>query len=100
MISKGFEETILCIAKAMRMQDDKAKQMLSAQALLASCLSSNILLTDDKLWLKFLYLIFDKKHNEIEVYFKTNVDSLVKICTTNQRLTKVIEFYFLYLKIY
>ncbi|CAF2053347.1 unnamed protein product [Rotaria magnacalcarata] len=87
-VSKGFEETMLCIAKAMRMQDEQFKQTLSDRALLACCSSSILLSSDEKLWLKFLYLIFDKKPNEVENYLKNNVNSLVQICTTNQRLTK------------
>ena len=93
-IAKGLEETILCLAKSMRMQEEKAKIVLCARALLVCCLSSQLLLSDEKLWTKFLYLIFDKQQNEIENYFKNNVDSLVQICTTNQRLQKVIIFTF------
>ncbi|CAF5141483.1 unnamed protein product, partial [Rotaria magnacalcarata] len=89
-VSKGFEETMLCIAKAMRMQDEQFKQTLSDRALLACCSSSILLSSDEKLWLKFLYLIFDKKPNEVENYLKNNVNSLVQICTTNQRLTKLV----------
>jgi hypothetical protein len=88
IISKSFEETILCLAKSMRMQEDKTKTLLSARALPICCLSSNLLSTDEKLWLKFLYLIFDKQTNQIEIYFQHNIDSLVQICTTNQRLQK------------
>ncbi|CAF2549669.1 unnamed protein product [Rotaria sp. Silwood2] len=87
-VSKSFEETILCLAKSMRMQDENTKQILSIRALLVCCLSSILLLTDEKLWLKFLYLIFDKQYKEIENYFNNNINSLVQICTTNQRLTK------------
>jgi len=90
IVGKGFEETILCLAKSMRMQEEKAKTILCARALLVCCLSSQLLLTDEKLWMKFLYLIFDKQQNEIENYLKNNADSLVQICTTNQRLQKVI----------
>jgi hypothetical protein len=90
------EDTILCIAKAMRMQDNNIKLDLSARALLVCCLSSNLLFINQKLWLKFLYLIFDKQQNEIENYFKNNIDSLVQICTTTQRLQKVLIPFFLY----
>lgn len=88
-VAKGLEETILCLAKSMRMQDEKAKTILCARALLVCCLSSQVVLSDEKLWIKFLYLIFDKKKDEIENYLKNNVDSLVQICTTHQRLQKV-----------
>ncbi|CAF3563233.1 unnamed protein product [Rotaria sp. Silwood1] len=87
-VSKSFEETILCLAKSMRMQDENAKEILSNRALLVCCLSSNLLLTDEKLWLKFLYLIYDKQQKEIEDYFQNNANALVEICTTYQRLTK------------
>ncbi len=88
IISKSFEETILCLAQSMRMQDEKNKNLLSIHALLLCCLSSNILLTNKKLWLKFLYLIFDKQLQQIENYFQNNINSLIQICTTNQRLQK------------
>ena len=88
-ISKSLEEIILCLAKSMRMQDNQLKLLLSSRALLVCCSSSNLLLIDKKLWLKFLYLIFDKQQNQIENYFLNNLDLLVQICTTNQRLRKV-----------
>jgi len=102
LISKSFEETILCLAKSMRMQEEKSQTLLSARALLVCCSSSNRLLTDKKLWLKFLYLIFDKQQNQMENYFQNNIDSLVQICTTNQRLEKVINrfSYIFFLNIY
>ncbi|CAF1165471.1 unnamed protein product [Adineta steineri] len=87
-VSKGLEETLLCLAKSMRTQDEKTKIMLCVRALLVSCLSSQLVLTDEKLWLKFLYHIFDKQQNEIENFFKNNVDLLVKACTENQRIQK------------
>jgi hypothetical protein len=89
-ISKGFEETILCLAKSMRMQEEKTKVTLCARSLLVCCSSTNLLSTDQKLWLKFLYLIFDKQQNEVENYLKNNIDLLMQISTTNQRLQKVI----------
>ncbi len=101
LISKSFEETILCLAKSMRMQEEKSQTLLSVRALLVCCSSSNRLLTDKKLWLKFLYLIFDKQQNQVENYFQNNIDSLVQICTTNQRLEKVINrFFYIFLNIY
>lgn len=75
----------------MRMQDEQAKIVLSTRALLVCCSSSNILLTNNKLWLKFLYLIFDKQQKEIDIYLQNNIQSFVQICTTNQRLLKVIN---------
>ncbi len=91
IISKSFEEIILCLAKSMRMQDDeKNRIILSARSLIICSLSSNILLTNEKLWLKFLYFIFDKQQKQIEIYFQNNINSLIEICTTNQRLQKVI----------
>ena len=89
IISKGVEETLLCLAKAMRMQDTSTKVLLCARALLVCCASRNLLGTDGKLWLKFLYQIFDKQQNEIEDYFQANVDALVQICTSEARLQKV-----------
>lgn len=73
----------------MRMQDENLKKTLCAKALLLCCSSSNILSTDKRLWLKFLYLTFDKKQKEIEQYFNSNRDLLIQICTTNQQLQKV-----------
>ena len=72
----------------MRTQDEQTKNLLSARSLLVSCLGANVLLTGEKLWLKFLYLLFDKQQNQIENYLQNHVDSLVQICTTNQRLQK------------
>ena len=74
----------------MRMQDEKTKTILCGRALISCCLGSNVLLIDKKLWLKFLYLIFDKQHNQIDNYFKNNIDSLVRMCTENRRLQQVI----------
>lgn len=90
IISKSFEEIILCLAKSIEMKDDKIKIILSNQTLIICCLSSNVILTNDKLWLKFIYFIFNKQHKQIENYFQQNINSLVQICTTNQRLQKVI----------
>lgn len=73
----------------MRMQETSTKVLLCARALLVSCASRDLLGTDEKLWLKFLYLIFDKQQNEIELYFQNNADALVKICTGEGRLQKV-----------
>lgn len=78
----------------MRTQDEQTKSLLSARSLLVCCLSSNVLLTNEKLWLKFLYLMFDKQQNQIENYLQNNINSLVQICTANQRLQKVINRYF------
>jgi len=77
----------------MRMQNEQTKSLLAARSLLVCCLSSNVLMINEKLWLKFLYLIFDKQQNQIENYLQNNIDSLVKICATNQRLQKVINRY-------
>ncbi|UJR36911.1 hypothetical protein I4U23_029624 [Adineta vaga] len=88
IVSKGFEETVLCLAKSMRMQDEKLKIMLCVRALLICCLSSQILSTDERLWIKFLYLIFDKQQKEIEKFFNNNVNLLIETCTANQRLQK------------
>ena len=52
-VSKSFEEIILCLAKSMRMQDEQIKVLLSNRTLLVCCSSSNLLLTNEKLWLKF-----------------------------------------------
>lgn len=89
-ISKNFEELILCLAKSMRMQDEQAKVLLSNRSLLVCSSSSNILLTNNKLWLKFLYLIYDKQSKQIDIYLQNNLQSLIDICITNQRLLKVI----------
>jgi hypothetical protein len=100
IISKSFEEIILCLAKSMRNQDEKNRIILSDYSLIICCLSSNILLTNNKLWLKFLYFIFDKQTKQIEIYFQNNINSLIEICTTNQRLQKVIIEYSLFLVIF
>lgn len=91
MVSKGFEETILCLAKSMRTQDDQSKGLLAARSLLVCCSSSILLSTDARLWLKFLYLLFDRQRKQIDQYLQNNIDELVRICTNNQRLQKVTQ---------
>lgn len=73
----------------MRNQDEQIKFMLSTRTLILSSLSSITFLSSRQLWLKFLYLIFDKEQKSIENYFQTNRDQLIEICTNNQRLQPV-----------
>ena len=75
----------------MRMQDEQNKSLLAGRSLPICCLSADLLLVNAKLWLKFLYLIFDKQQKQIEHYLQNNVDVLVQICTSSQRLQRVIH---------
>lgn len=74
----------------MRMQEENVKVTLCVQALLICSLASQLLSTNDRLWLKFLYLIHDKKQSEVADFFKKNADQLVQTCTNSQRLQKVV----------
>ena len=76
----------------MRMQEEKTKVLLCARALLLCCSSAELLSTNEKLWLKFLYLIFDKQGSEVEKYFQTNKEQLIQMCTSQQRLQRVSAF--------
>ncbi|CAF1278175.1 unnamed protein product [Adineta ricciae] len=87
-VSKGFEETVLCLAKSMKMQDEQLKFILCVRTLLICCLSAQLLSTDNKLWLKFLYLIFDKQPKDIQNFLQNHADALIQTCTSNQRLQK------------
>lgn len=91
MVSKGLEETILCLAKSMRTQDEQNKNVLAARSLLVCCSSSTLFSTNEHLWLKFLYLIFDQQRKQIDQYLQNNIEELVRICTNNQRLQKVLH---------
>ena len=75
----------------MRTQDDQSKSLLAARSLLVCCSSSILLSTNEQLWLKFLYLLFDRQKKQIDQYLQNNIEQLVRICTNNQRLLKVIH---------
>lgn len=75
----------------MRTQDDQSKSLLAARSLLACSSSSILLSTDERLWLKFLYLLFDRQRKQIDQYLQNNTEELVRICTNNQRLQQVIH---------
>jgi len=87
-IAKAFEETILCLAKAMRMQEENAKISLCHRALLVASTGRVVLHCDEKLWWKFLFYIFEKKSTEIDSFISKNVESLVKICSDQRRFRK------------
>lgn len=88
-VSKAFEETILCLAKSMRMQEENAKISLCHRALLVASTGRVVLHCDEKLWWKFLFYIFEKKSTEIDSFISKHVESLVKICSDQRRFRKV-----------
>ena len=73
----------------MKNQDERIKSMLATQTLILCALSSITFLTSQQLWLKFLYLIFDKQPKSIETYFKNNQRQLIEISSNSQRLKQV-----------
>ena len=81
----------------MKMQDEQLKVTLCVRTLLICCLSAQLLSTDNKLWLKFLYLIFDKQPKEIQNFLQNHADALIQACMSNQRLQKVKHYRLLFI---
>ncbi|CAF1354193.1 unnamed protein product, partial [Didymodactylos carnosus] len=81
---KALEETLICLATALKTQSDDVKALVSTKSLLVCCLSSNTFsITGVNLWQKIIYYIFNKDYSKVNDYLQNNVDILVDTCTTS-----------------